>query len=145
MFVKYNPNPLGHDTGDCVVRAITAITGKSWDEAYDGVVLAGKMLAKMPTTNEVWEYYLRDLGFCRVDLPDRCPDCYTIADFAADHSRGRYLLGTGDHAVAVIDGCYMDNWDSGSRVPKYYYYKPGGQDNGIYSESKLLRQLSGRL
>ena len=134
MYIRYNPNPLNLNTGDCVVRAICAATGQTWDAVYRGIVLTGAELCKMPTTNEVWEKYLVSLGYVRHDLPDRCPDCYTVADFAADHPRGVYILGTGDHAVTVIDGTYFDNWDSGKRVPLYYFTKQTeDKNNGILS------------
>lgn len=123
MYVYYNPNPCGHQTGDCVVRAICAATGQTWDQSYDGVVLEGKRLAKMPTTNEVWESYLLRLGFRRYDLPDMCPDCYTVADFARDHPAGVYILGTGSHAVTVKNGSIMDAWNCSQKIPRYYFVK----------------------
>lgn len=36
----------------------------------------------MPDANEVWGGYLRSLGWIRGAIPDTCPDCYTVADFA---------------------------------------------------------------
>jgi hypothetical protein len=47
--------------------------------------------------------------------------CYTIKEFCKDHPIGDYLLGTGSHVVAVLDGNYYDTWDSGSEVPIYYF------------------------
>ena len=35
MWVKCNPNPLGKQTSDCVVRAISVATNKSWRRVYD--------------------------------------------------------------------------------------------------------------
>ena len=34
MWIKCNPNPLGKQTGDCVVRAIAIATGQSWRDTY---------------------------------------------------------------------------------------------------------------
>ena len=45
----------------------------------------------------------------------------TVREFAKDHPEGKYILGTGTHAVAVIDGDYIDTWDSGDEVPIYYF------------------------
>ena len=33
----------------------------------------------------------------------------------------KYLIGTGSHAVAVIDGDYYDSWDSGNEIPAYFW------------------------
>jgi hypothetical protein len=46
-----------------------------------------------------------------------------VADFAADHNKGTYILGTGRHAVTVKDGNWLDSWDSGAECPIYYYTK----------------------
>ena len=52
---------------------------------------------------------------------DEYPDYYTVEDFCADHPKGTYVLGTGSHAVAVVDGFYYDAWDSGNEIPIYYW------------------------
>jgi hypothetical protein len=75
----------------------------------------------MPTANHVWGAYLEEHGYKRVNLPDKCPDCYTVEQFCKNHQQGYYLLATGSHAVTVIDGFYFDAWDSGQEVPIYYF------------------------
>lgn len=120
----FNPNPEGKRVGDCVIRAICAATGQDWDTTYTGVALQAYILKDMPSANHVWRAYLKSKGFKRAIIPDSCPDCYTVADFADDHPRGDYVLGTGTHAVAVTDGGIVkDTWDSLGEVPIYYFYK----------------------
>ena len=75
----------------------------------------------MPSGDNVWGSYLRKLGFKRELIPDTCPDCYTVKDFTDDHPRGRYILATGTHVIAVVDGNYIDTWDSGNEIPIYYW------------------------
>ena len=75
----------------------------------------------MLASNAVWSAYLIGQGFTRHLIPNTCPDCYTVKDFADDHKQGVYVLGTGSHAVAVIDGNYYDSWDSGDEIPIYYF------------------------
>jgi hypothetical protein len=36
---------------------------------------------------------------------------------------GTFVLGTGDHAVTVVDGDYYDSFDSGQMIPIVYYRK----------------------
>ena len=72
-------------------------------------------------TNAVWEHYLKEHGFEQHVLPDTCPDCYTIADFANEHNIGTFIVATGSHVVCVQDGNYFDSWNSGSLVPSYYF------------------------
>ena len=38
---------------------------------------------------------------------------------------GKYIVATGTHAVAVVNGDYYDAWDSGHVMPIYYYTKEG--------------------
>lgn len=120
-FVYFNPNPYGAKVGDCVVRAICAATGQDWDTTYTGLTFQGFALKDMPSSNYVWGEYLRSLGFEREAIPNYCPACYTVEEFADDHPRGAYILGTGVHAVCVRDGCVIDNWDSRNEVPIYFY------------------------
>ena len=121
MFVYYNPNPLGKAVGDCVIRAISKATGQTWDDVYIQISLQGYRDKNMPSANTVWGNYLKSLGFNRHTIPNSCPDCYTVADFCIEHTTGTYILATGTHVIAVIDGTYYDAWDSGNEVPAYYF------------------------
>lgn len=121
MYIFTNPNPVNNLVGDCVIRGISIVKDQSWLKTYDDVCLKGRDLFNMPSSNSVWNAYLIDSGFSRKTIPDTCPHCYTIKDFCYDHPIGEYLLATGTHVVAVIDGDYYDTWDSGDEVPIYYY------------------------
>lgn len=123
MFVRYNPNPDGLIVGDCVIRAITAIEKRSWHDTYIDIAATGLRLSDMPTANRVWGRYLLERGYSRHLLPDTCPDCYTVVDFSKDHPDGKFLVATGSHLIAVIDGDYFDAWDSGLEVPSHYWSK----------------------
>lgn len=125
-FVMTNPNPQGLNVGDCAIRAISIATDKPWNEVYTGVTLVGLKLSDMPTSNRVWGEYLEENGFKLYLIPDSCPDCYTIKDFAREYPKGTYIVGTGRHVVAVKDGSYMDTWDSGSERPLYFFKKGDG-------------------
>ena len=121
MFVYANPNPNNSLVGDCVIRAISIALDQDWLTTYDDITSKGRILYDMPSSNSVWNAYLIDQGFVKRTIPDSCPECYRITDFCWDHSRGEYLVATGTHVVAVIDGDYYDTWDSGDEVPIYFY------------------------
>lgn len=123
MFVFTNPNPVKKLVGDCVIRAISILLNESWEYTYDELSEAGREMYDVLTSNEVWTAYLYDQGFTRTTIPDTCPVCYTIKQFCIDHPRGEYLLATGTHVVAVIDGDYYDTWDSGHEIPIYYFQR----------------------
>lgn len=119
--VFYNPNPHGKRVGDCTVRAISKAIGQSWEQTYVGLSLQGFSAGDMPSANATWGAYLRANGFHRRTVPDECPDCYTVRDFAADHPRGTYILALASHVVCLIDGDIYDTWDSQDETPLYYW------------------------
>lgn len=123
MYKYNNVNPNGNKVGDCVIRAISTVVGKSWQEVYIELCIQGYLMSDLPSSNAVWGAYLKNKGFAREFVRDDCPDCYTISDFAEEHPIGRYVVGTGTHATAVIDGQIFDGWDCRSEQPIYFYYK----------------------
>lgn len=120
---RYNPNPGGLMVGDCTVRSICAVTGWDWKTIHRQQCALSAELFDMPSADRVWWELLRRYGFTHRKMIDQCPDCYTVADFAADHPRGLYVLGPKEHAVAVIEGDWWDTWDSGLTVPTYYFWR----------------------
>lgn len=117
----YNVNPSNKIVGDCVVRAISTALGEEWDRIYIELSFMGFFAKDVFTSNGVWGAYLIQNGFKRKAIPDMCPDCYSIEQFAEDHPKGVYVVATGTHVVAVIDGVYYDTWQSGDQVPQYYF------------------------
>lgn len=120
-YIKYNPNPIKHNAGDCVIRMMTIAAGENWPESYSRLALKGLEMGDMPSANVVWMQALEDIGFERYNLENTCPNCYTIKQFCEDHPEGLFILGTGTHVVAVVDGKYYDSWDSGEEVPVFFF------------------------
>lgn len=105
------------------MRAISKVLDQTWEQTYDGLCLRGFEMKDMPSANAVWGSYLRLHGFQRYAIPGTCVDCYSIRDFCIEYPKGTYVLATGTHVVAVLDGTYFDSWDSGNEVPIYYWRK----------------------
>lgn len=120
-YVYYNPNPNGKNVGDCVIRAISKATNKDWESVYTGICVTGYSMCDMPSANCVWGAYLRGNGFARDVVPNECPECYSVADFAREHPQGTYILALTGHVVCVKDGDWYDSWDSGDKIPMYYW------------------------
>lgn len=133
MWVYLNLNPLGKLTGDCVVRACAFATDQTWDDTYDELCDMGFDRKEMPSWNSTWWAYLKAKGFTRHIIPDSCPDCYQVKDFAADHPSGTYVLyipyssEASGHAVAVQSGNWYDTWQSGFEMPLVYWEKGGNR------------------
>lgn len=122
MWKKHNENPANARVGDCVIRAISTALNQDWVKTYAELCVQGLMFCDLPSSNAVWGSYLAHKGYKRFAIPNDC-NCYTVEDFCKDHLKGTYILGTGTHALTVIDGNYIDVWDSGQEIPIYYFTK----------------------
>ena len=120
---QFNENPAGRNVGDCAVRAISVALDVDWETAYAMITKNGFLMADMPSSNGVWGAVLRQNGFSRYAIPNTCPDCYTVGDFADENPHGVYVVGTGNHVCTIKDGVVWDSWDSRSELPIFYWHK----------------------
>lgn len=126
MYKYLNENPKQNRVGDCVIRAISTALSQSWEETYIDLCLQGYLMSDLPSSNAVWNAYLKNKGYTREFIKNDCPECYSISDFAEEYPTGIYIVGTGTHAVAVVNGDIFDNWDCSGEQPIYFYYSQGG-------------------
>lgn len=68
-----------------------------------------------------FETYLKENGYQEKAIDCVCPHCVTVAEFAATHPNGKYVLICQDAAVVIVNGIYVDFGDSGDEVVIYYY------------------------
>lgn len=123
MWKEYNPNPTGRRVGDCAIRAIAKALDTDWETAYALIAMNGYVMGDMPSSNSVWGSVLRQNGFYRHIIPNKCPDCYTVEDFCKDYPKGIYVLGLENHVVTIEDGNYYDSWPSGDKPVIYFWSK----------------------
>ena len=123
MFVYSQPNPSKKVTGDCVIRAICILEKQSWRRTMLELTAYSYFLYEIIDDNDIWVEYLFDKGYTMHSLPDTCPLCYTLRQFCYDHPYGEYIVCTGSHVIASIDGDYYDTWDSGDEIVTYYFRK----------------------
>ena len=123
MLEFYNIIPTGRHVGDCTVRALTKALDLDWETAYALLCLQGFVMHDMPSSNAVFGAVLKENGFAKAVIPDTCPDCYTLEDFANDHSKGLFVVGMSGHVATVEDGVIYDAWDSRSEIPIYVWAK----------------------
>lgn len=123
MWIYYNPNPTGRSVGDCSIRAVAKALDIDWETSFNLVSDNAYAMGDMPSSDSVWGAVLRQNGFYRSTIPNRCPDCYTAEDFCRDNPRGVFVLGFGGHVATVVDGNIYDSWDSSKCVPVYVWYR----------------------
>ena len=123
MWQEYNPNPTGRKVGDCAVRAVAKALDIDWETAYLLMMANGYHMGDMPSSDSVWGAVLRQHGFYRSSIPNKCPECYTAEDFAKDNPKGTFVLGFGGHVATIKDGTLFDSWDSSQEIPAYVWFK----------------------
>lgn len=128
MWIKYNANPVANRVEDCAIRAVAVALDVSWEYAFDLIAKNAKEMGNVMHSNAVFGSVLRQHGFKRFIVPNSCPDCYTLIDFCMDNPEGVYVVGLDSHVVAVVDGNYIDTWDSGNEIPIYYWKE---MENGL--------------
>lgn len=121
MWIFANPNPSKKQVPDCVIRAICIALNKPWLEVSDELYSIARREYSVTCDDNIWGRYLYSLGFEPFLLPFSCPECVTINEFTKYYPVGRYIIGTGKHAVAIIDGNYYDSWDSGNEIPTFFW------------------------
>ena len=119
----YNSNPVGNRTEDCAVRTLSKILNISWDDAFDMLADAARNMGVMPSNKDSLSAVLRMNGFYRENLPNFCPECYTVRDFARNNPVGKYVLCSENHVVPCIHGDYYDVWDSGDEIVLWFWTK----------------------
>lgn len=125
-YVHFNENPHDRtDVDDCVVRSIASVTGKGWNDTFLALSIEGYIQKDLLNSNRVWGSYLMHHGFKKISIPNVCPNCYSVKQFAADFPYKKYVVGDGTHAIAVIYGNYIDTYDSGDRVVLVAYEMEG--------------------
>lgn len=127
-WVETNLNPVGRRVGDCAVRAVAKALDMGWEAAYIALTINGLAMGDVMNGNSVIGATLRQHGFRKYNIPNTCPDCYTIEQFAEDHPSGTYVVGTGSHVVCIKDGSYFDAWDSGKETVAYVWYREESEE-----------------
>lgn len=132
----YNPSPAGRQVGDCAVRAVSKAIGTDWEKAYAELSLMGFKMRDMPSANSVIDAVLKQYGFRRQVVPNTCPECYTVRDFANDHPKGTFIVGTGNHVVCIVSGTIYDSWDPSNEIVLFYWEEEPEAINEESEETK---------
>lgn len=121
MWIKCNVNPAKNNTADCVIRACVVALDKPWRQVSDEIYALSRRYYLSMSDDRLWGRYLYQAGFVPFLVPESCPGCITIRRFCLFYPEGTYIIGTGSHAVAVVNGNYYDSWDSGEEIPSFFW------------------------
>jgi len=124
-YIKEDLNPKGNYTSDYVIRAIAKATGKSWEEVFKGLYEIAYRKRSMLTDKDVWEEYLKELGFVYRKLPKIVTGGSRpkVSSFAESLGKGTYILVIANQLTTVIDTFYSEIWECGEKAVYGYWEK----------------------
>lgn len=116
-FIEFTANPKKKRTNDCIVRSIANATNRPWADVMRELCDLAIEFCTMPNDGEVVDEYM----YRRRWFADQPKTPTTVAQFAAEHPQGRFVIGVKDHGVSIIDGDWYDLVDSGRDLVVDYY------------------------
>lgn len=138
-FEFFNPNPTAKktyksgakagkhpkwDKPDCVIRAFSGATGKSWEECYDILCEIGRKRFDVPNSRETLDEALAAQGFKKVSIKVESGSTRpTVAELAKQTIGKVCVFNIAHHEVAARDGKYLDVWDCGYKSVYNYWEK----------------------
>ncbi len=128
-WIRYNINPLGRRTGDCVYRALAVFLDISWRQAVNDLV---HRAADRGLTNfnyrSTYNEFLKEKGFIRHRTPEKGITVEQFIDRFAEKDK-TYILSCPRHLTIVHSddaNCIpylVDTWDCRSRIVDGYWVK----------------------
>jgi hypothetical protein len=110
MYTYYNANQNDRHIADCVIRALSVLTDRSWREVYDELTDLAGDVGLMFDRVEFVEDYL-DKRYQR-----ECHYAKTVGEFARENDYGRYAVTMNGHITAIINGEIIDTFDPSNRI-----------------------------
>jgi hypothetical protein len=112
------------ERNNCVPKALAALTQRPYPEVYNYLSGRGRRHGK-GTRRVDSEAFLKDNGFVKLEW-SQITQVYnnggygvtrqmTLATFAKVYTKGHFMVYVRSHAVAVIDGKILDDWNSAGR------------------------------
>lgn len=124
-FNKYNANPKGRKTGDCVIRAISRATGKHYNDVVMDLAQMQIQTGYDDASKECYDKYLKEQGWIKHKQP-RYEDGtkYLVGDiYRLTQPYQRVIITMAGH-MTVKDGEIQDTWDCRRKTISNYYTHP---------------------
>ena len=110
MYRYYNRNPKDRHIEDCVIRSLSLLTDRSWEDVYEELAYFSAKDGYMTDNVEFVEDYLDDR------YPRECHYSKTVGEFAYEHPSGKYAVTMFNHITEIIDGVIYDTFDPSDMI-----------------------------
>lgn len=124
-FVYYNENPRGIHTDDCVIRAISTATGKTWDEVLTGLCAIALKKKMIPNEKRVFSYYLKSIGWV-IQPTVKTPEgkgCNILEIALKGNITTPIIFEIRSHLSCFMNGKVYDTGDCSNEIVGNYYIK----------------------
>lgn len=120
----YNCNPHRRLTDDCVIRAISSLTGDSWEETLRQLTETSIETGYMLNTPECYSVYLESLGFTKRNQPtQKDGKKIKFKDFVTWFDGHAFCHCGKGHVTYVADNSTWDIWDVSNEIVGIYWSK----------------------
>ena len=110
MYRYINQNPHNRHIDDCVLRALSLLTNKTWREVQE----------ELSDLANRYGYMIDDVDFVEDYLDNRykreCHYSKTVGEFAKEFPRGKYAVTMSGHITAIVNGVIHDTFDPSDRI-----------------------------
>lgn len=122
VFRYYNNNPHHRQTEDCVIRAISAGTGDSWEDVAQKLTNLMIETGYMINTPELYGKYLKNIGWVKQKQPIYADKKkMRVGDFVKQFE-GKAIIHVGKtHVSYVENGRLWDIWNCEDELMGVYW------------------------
>lgn len=114
-YTYYNNNPKNRITGDCVIRAISLFTGKTYKETLLDLYVMSCETGYMLNDKKCYEKYLSKLGYKKFKQPRKYNNTkYLGSEFCTvtEKYNEKILCRIGGHHLTcIVNGKFHDIWN----------------------------------
>lgn len=122
IFRYYNNNPHSRRTEDCVIRAVAAGTGDSWEETLKNLTAHMIKTGYMLSTPELYGDYLKHIGWIKMEKPCCVNNKEIKIKNFVKKFKGHAIIHVGDdHVSYIADGKLWDIWNCEEEVIGEYW------------------------
>jgi len=122
VYVFRNENPKGKKTTDCVIRAITTATGKTYEEVARELLEWSLKTGFAFNDKRCYQKYLESLGFKKQkQVKKSSGKWYSISEIAEKIENG--LVHATSHLTCIKDGNVYDTWDCSKKKAGMFYVR----------------------
>lgn len=124
LYKKFNVNPKGRDTSDCVVRALTIATGKDYKTIYTELFNISLESGYFLNEKRVEDVLLEREGFKKQKQPRKNDGTkYKVREILLLTNASIIVIRVAHHLTVVKDGILLDTWNCSEKTINNYYIK----------------------